>query len=1377
MEFDLDLGKVGLTSVDQWDSTTAYEKLTLVHYNGVSYVSRVDNTGVVPGTDAEVWFRIGITSASGDFMSVTSAAACAFGLSGGSEQVFITCPVDMEWSLGALPFWLSASSSQGTGSAVITLTCASYSGESDRTFVAYVNSEFPIKITQAGTSSSSGSGEAQDVDFTVKINGTATQVYNAQNGGANITIVVESTSSKEITFYTATDWFSILPSTTSSSRLVVIPANTNGDRTGLITITQGSISKTVTINQSAEAVVAPYIASITKTYFDAETDTSTLTVYDPNRQGYRLTASEGISFYGDITGYVGTMNIAFRVAANTTSQSIQHWITLWNASGDSELETRNDIIQSGLVSTWKLTPDTVTISPSRIDHKITITAPVDTEWTLRATDSITFSGQAEKTGTGSAVITYRPTVYNSSYTESILHTFYLYDSVGDLKATAIVTQNPSISGDGYNLQTSKVTYESGETGYIYVTAPADAAWTLSVSNYCKFVSNGTSAISGTGSSIVSFVGTNKTGQQLNPFVGLYASNKQLIVYNKSFRLNSEEVEPEERYKISPSEINVSAERKLGQELFVTAPVDYPWTLYTEDGTTNIIELGGNANTGYRYSGVGTGEPQSVVYSVVANTTENGRSVRLLLKDISTITVATATVYQPSAGSSSSPIFELAKTEFTAAQESTRAIVTDADNYGWFIEFDPGIIVDPAGSGTGNYEISGDVATGQTATGEGSAVVFYTVPANSGAERNFDLRLYESDTTLLDTKTITQDAYVATVPKFSAYQNRFSSEGGAAILHVNDPSNVGYTVSAASGITFSGESTYTSTGSEDIEYEVEENTAYEDVSRLVKLLETGSTNEYDRFVVTVTANEVDTPSLIDVIPVEFTVTGGAGNVDVKDEDNQGWVLVCGTNGIRFTGPTPGPTISQDGTKAYGTGTMEGIIFVVDQSTGESDRALFIRLYDSGYVDSDSSYLPVETVSLIQYGNTAEAYTLELPDPGPYSADAGQYTLYVRTPIDENWRLKINDSAAVYARFVSSGSTELTGYGTGLIQNVSFSLTANASSVQSRPIVITLYSTPSGGTEGRRLEVTGYQSSGTAQRPYFAGHAATPSEFPSTGGTGTITIVNPDNINWWIADDPTGYITFDRTSGGSEGTVTVGFTLDEIYETDDVEIVVDLQTAGMQIEDSLDIIQHGTGTGLDLSGPARVLPSSYGSDTVTVTAPVGVAWTLTKSGTDFITLDSSSGTGTGQPQSIGFTYTSYPSSDVSSTRRVSLTLTAEEISTSKGIVIQQRAGAEPVIYEDTLSGSIPAEGGTVSFMVLNDTETYFKIGLYENYNDLTTEVGTWDYDSSEDFPGASSGQWYTVTVPATSASRNMTVVLWGELGVLMYDDMQVNQLGPS
>lgn len=58
MKFNEDLGKVAITFEGEWYGRD-YERLSLVTYNGNTYLSIADNKNVVPGTDGSVWLLLG----------------------------------------------------------------------------------------------------------------------------------------------------------------------------------------------------------------------------------------------------------------------------------------------------------------------------------------------------------------------------------------------------------------------------------------------------------------------------------------------------------------------------------------------------------------------------------------------------------------------------------------------------------------------------------------------------------------------------------------------------------------------------------------------------------------------------------------------------------------------------------------------------------------------------------------------------------------------------------------------------------------------------------------------------------------------------------------------------------------------------------------------------------------------------------------------------------------------------------------------------------------------------------------------------------------------------------------------------------------------
>ena len=65
MNFEKDLGKVGLTTAGTWSSNASYERLTVVTWRGRSFLSKITNKNVEPGTNSDVWQLIAEKGADG----------------------------------------------------------------------------------------------------------------------------------------------------------------------------------------------------------------------------------------------------------------------------------------------------------------------------------------------------------------------------------------------------------------------------------------------------------------------------------------------------------------------------------------------------------------------------------------------------------------------------------------------------------------------------------------------------------------------------------------------------------------------------------------------------------------------------------------------------------------------------------------------------------------------------------------------------------------------------------------------------------------------------------------------------------------------------------------------------------------------------------------------------------------------------------------------------------------------------------------------------------------------------------------------------------------------------------------------------------------
>lgn len=63
---EIDLGKVGITPAGNWGNKVNYEKLTAVTWKGRSYLSKIANKGVEPGTNSDVWQLLAEKGADGE---------------------------------------------------------------------------------------------------------------------------------------------------------------------------------------------------------------------------------------------------------------------------------------------------------------------------------------------------------------------------------------------------------------------------------------------------------------------------------------------------------------------------------------------------------------------------------------------------------------------------------------------------------------------------------------------------------------------------------------------------------------------------------------------------------------------------------------------------------------------------------------------------------------------------------------------------------------------------------------------------------------------------------------------------------------------------------------------------------------------------------------------------------------------------------------------------------------------------------------------------------------------------------------------------------------------------------------------------------------
>ena len=87
MDFNIDLGKVGITVKGPWSSDVSYEKLTIVTHNGSAYVSLRDNQGVEPTPSGSTAWSHLVSSGSGGGGGSDSGGGSGSGGGGGDTIV------------------------------------------------------------------------------------------------------------------------------------------------------------------------------------------------------------------------------------------------------------------------------------------------------------------------------------------------------------------------------------------------------------------------------------------------------------------------------------------------------------------------------------------------------------------------------------------------------------------------------------------------------------------------------------------------------------------------------------------------------------------------------------------------------------------------------------------------------------------------------------------------------------------------------------------------------------------------------------------------------------------------------------------------------------------------------------------------------------------------------------------------------------------------------------------------------------------------------------------------------------------------------------------------------------------------------------------
>ncbi len=164
--------------------------------------------------------------------------------SGQTQTLIITS--NTSWTISGIPSWLTPSKSNGLNDETIDFTTAANTTSEARIATISITTAIPL-ITQSITITQSG------VNPTVNI-GVGTANFTALGGSQTITISSNSTWS----VLGVPTWVTINPATGFGNGVITLTAPLNQNinpNTGIITITSGSISQTLILNQTGGASI------------------------------------------------------------------------------------------------------------------------------------------------------------------------------------------------------------------------------------------------------------------------------------------------------------------------------------------------------------------------------------------------------------------------------------------------------------------------------------------------------------------------------------------------------------------------------------------------------------------------------------------------------------------------------------------------------------------------------------------------------------------------------------------------------------------------------------------------------------------------------------------------------------------------------------------------------------------------------------------------------------------------------------------------------------------------------------------------------------------------------------------------------------------
>lgn len=361
-----------------------------VNFTAPTNAGRPERTGVITVRDKafNIDYTVNVKQLSGYQFSV-SPTSFNFAGTGETKTFTITNPYGYSWQMVSPCGWLSFNPSTGNSNATVSVTAAA-NGWDARNCTFYVE-----ETTYGGGAQMTAS---QPSGYTLSYSPTAF-TFNAISGSSTLTIT--NPDNYNLTISSNANWLTVSPTaTTSASQNVTVSAVNNSsssDRSGVITITNNSRSKTHTINVSQAGYqfrVEP--SSLT---FASGGSTEFIMIYDGNNFNWEVTSYPSWLTPNVTTGNT-TRSVEFTAATNAGRPQRTGTIKVKDKVFNIEY-TVNVSQNSGYA--FSVSPTSFNFNSAGTAQQFTITNTYGYSWQIVSSCGwLTFSQTA---GTASATVT------------------------------------------------------------------------------------------------------------------------------------------------------------------------------------------------------------------------------------------------------------------------------------------------------------------------------------------------------------------------------------------------------------------------------------------------------------------------------------------------------------------------------------------------------------------------------------------------------------------------------------------------------------------------------------------------------------------------------------------------------------------------------------------------------------------------------------------------------------------------------------------------------------------------------------------------------------------------------------------------------------